>query len=323
MNYKLTRSGALDYIYFRKSTAEAYINNPDDFVRTFTVQINGKKRHIITYKADAKGAALRYFHTCVAELIPLCYESMPNSFAYKKGMDILSCLEQHLESDTFLKTDIHEFFNSIQYEKLTDMVLEDTVCKRNKSLVKLALKACFYNGHMPIGFVTSPVLSDMYLHKVDGHFLGRENIIYSRYADDFIISGKNNDNDLQGIKEELINILSEYGLSLNNKKTYYRIIDKPGDAIHVLGLNLVNSAPGINRITVSDKYIRETSKDVCEYLAESKDMTPEEKEYRLAGLTGKIEFIRHCSDSSYKKLEKMVGIKYGGKIDLSYLANLE
>jgi len=319
----MSRSGLLNLLKIYSDTAEAYVSNPDDFVRTFTVQINGKKRHIITYKADKNGAALRYYHTYIAKLIPFCYESMPNSFAYKKGMDILSCLEQHLESDTFLKTDIHEFFNSIQYEKLIDLLLEDTVCRKNKSLVKLILQTCFYKEHMPIGFVTSPVLSDMYLHKVDSCFMGRETIIYSRYADDFIISGKNNVNDLQSIKKELIDMLSDYGLSLNNKKTYYRIIDKPGDAIHVLGLNLVNSAPGLNRITVSDKYIRETSKDVCEYLAESKDMTPEEKEYRLAGLTGKIEFIRHCSDSSYKKLEKMVGIKYGGKIDLSYLANLE
>ena len=57
---------------------------------------------------------------------------MPNSFAYKKGMGILPCLEQHLESNTFLKTDIHEFFNSINYEKPTDLLLEDSVCKRNQ-----------------------------------------------------------------------------------------------------------------------------------------------------------------------------------------------
>lgn len=312
----MSRTASIEFIKNYRGVAEAYCNNPDEYVRTFTVQINGKKRHIITYKADTNGAALRYFHTYVANLIPLCYESMPNSFAYKKGMGILPCLEQHLESNTFLKTDIHEFFNSINYEKLTDLLLEDSVCKRNKNLVKLVLRACFYNEHMPIGFVTSPVLSDLYLHKVDRHFLGKENIIYSRYADDFVISGNNNTGNLHIVKSELIDMLSEYGLSLNNKKTYYRIIDKPGDAIHVLGLNLVNSAPAPNRITVSDKYIRETSKEICEYLNESKCMTPEEKEYRRAGVNGKIEFIRYCSASSYKKLEKMVGVKYGEAVKL-------
>ena len=316
MEYNLNRSGVLNIIKIHKSIAEKYVNDPDAYVRTFTVQINGKKRHIITYKADTNGAALRHFHTYVANLIPLCYESMPNSFAYKRGMGILPCLEQHLESNTFLKTDIHEFFNSINYEKLTDLVLEDSVCKRNKNLVKLTLKACFYEGHMPIGFVTSPVLSDLYLHKIDRHFLGKETVIYSRYADDFIISGNDNTGNLQTVKSELTDMLLEYGLSLNKKKTYYRIIDKPGDAIHVLGLNLVNSAPAPNRITVSDKYIRETSKEICEYLCESKCMTFEEKEYRRAGVNGKIEFIRHCSASSYKKLDKMVRVKYGEAVKL-------
>lgn len=45
-------------------------------------------------------------------------------------------------------------------------------------------------------------------------------------------------------------------------------------------------------------------------------MTLEEKEYRRAGVNGKIEFIRHCSASSYKKLEKIVGVKYGETVKL-------
>lgn len=315
MEQKINRSAVLNMLKIHSSVVEAYVKNPDDYVRTFTVQINGKKRHIITYKADKNGAALRYYHMYVANLIPLCYESMPNSFAYKKGFDILSCLEEHLESNTFLKTDIHEFFNSIQYEKLTDLVLEDTVCRRNKSLIKLALKACFYEGHMPIGFVTSPVLSDLYLHKVD-QFFADNNIVYTRYADDFIISGKDNMSLLEKTLPELQSILSAYGLELNEKKTYFRTLRQPGDAIHVLGLNLVNDAPKANRITVSDRYIRETSKNICEYLAESRDIVAEEKEYILSALRGKAGFIRHCSPSSYKKLEKMVSVKCGEKVEL-------
>lgn len=320
---KKNRSNIIKTIEKISSIAEAYISSPDDFVRTFTVQINGKKRHIITYKADEKGRALRRLHYNIAELIPLCYESMLNSFAYKKGMDILKCLEQHLESNTFLKTDIHEYFNSIQYEKLLGILFKDSVCKRNKSIVQLALKSCFYNGHMPIGFITSPVLSDLYLHKVDQQFLSNESIIYTRYADDFIISGKDNLNDLQAVKTQLADLLSDYGLSLNKKKTYYRILEQPGDAIHVLGLNLVHNDMEPNRITVSDRYIRDTSKDICGYLYNYKDMIPEEKEAELACLNGRIEFIRHSSPSSYRKLGKMVNIKYGKRIDLINLAGLE
>lgn len=243
---------------------------------------------------------------------------MPNSFAYKIGLGILPCLEQHLESDVFLKTDIHEFFNSIQYDLLLDLILEDTACKKNKALMKLILKTCFYDGHMPIGFVTSPALSDLYLHKLDKSFVNRANVVYSRYADDFIISGNGNEEIMKDIKNEIESVLSEYGLQLNEKKTYCRTLRQEGDAIHVLGLNLVKGERH-NRITVSDRYIRSTSKDICELLTNHNYLTNEEKEYDLARLNGMIEFVRYASPSSFKKLEKMVSIKHGEKVELDHL----
>ena len=299
-----------------KSVAKAYLENQEEYVRTFTVRINGKKRQIITYAADEKGTALKHVHTYIATLIPLCYKSMPNSYAYKKGSSILQCVEKHLESDTFLKTDIHEFFESIQYEILLDVLFEDKTCAKNKSKLKLLLNSCFYEGHMPIGFITSPVLSDLYLHKVDEQFMGREGIIYTRYADDFIISGKDNIDDLETIKSELTETLDSNGLSLNSKKTYFRTLKQPGDAIHVLGVNIVNDSPRINRITVSDRYIRDTSKDICNFLDERDNMTLEETCKELMSLVGRIEFIRYVSPSSYRKLEKMVSIKHGSSVQL-------
>ena len=317
MAKKKSRSLYLYGIRTHRRVAEMYIKNPDDYLRTFTVQINGKKRHIITYKPDKKGAALRHYHELFANLMGCCYESIPNSYAYKKGTGILPCIEQHCESNTFLKADIHEFFNSIQYEILSEEVLKDSICRKNKKLIKTALQACFYEGHLPIGFVTSPVLSDLYLHNLDKAFIGREDIIYTRYADDFIISGVDNLSSLEVVKSELEDALAEYGLELNNKKTYFRTLRHHGDAIHVLGVNIVNNAPEPNRITVSDRYIRETSKDICQLLENSKEMGVEEIEDKLTSIIGKIEFIRYFSMSSYNKLEKMVSIKHGKRIELS------
>ena len=314
MSEILSRAGLLEHLSGLQGVAEKYLADPEAYLKTFTVQFNGKKRHIITYKSDEKGAALRHVHTLIETLIPLCYKSMPNSFAYKKGAGILPCLEQHLASDTFLKTDIHEYFNSIKYDKLLELLNEDPTCKRNKTLLNSMISTCFFDGHLPIGFVTSPVLSDLYLHKLDDSFLERKDIVYTRYADDFVISTKNNLAALEEVESELRNNLQDYGLSLNKKKTYYRTLRKPGDAIHVLGLNLVNNAPENNRITVSDRYIRKTSKEICDYLNTGQNLSPEEKRFTLLSIIGKIEFIRHSSASSYKKLVKMVGIKYGEEV---------
>lgn len=300
----------------RMETARDYNANPDEYLQTYPVRINGKKRNIITYKDNEKGIALRQLHRNFAKEITLYYESADNSYAYKKGTGVLQCLEKHMQSNTFLKADIHEFFNSIEYEILYKQILDDNPRKRKKRLETL-LKACFYDGHLPIGFITSPVLSDLLLHKVDKQFLQREGVIYTRYADDFIISGRDNTHALEEVKLELKKALFKYGLSLNAKKTYYRLLRQPGDAIHLLGVNLVNNDPEHNRITISDRYIRQTSKDICRFLDGCTTMESEEKNRDRASLYGKVGFIRHFSSSSYKKLEKMISVKRGEKIDLS------
>jgi len=318
MRGKYSKSWSIETMYTdARSTVEHYNEDPEKYVRSFTVQINGKKRNIITYTPDRNGAALRNIHSRFAFTISHCYQSMPDSFAYKKGSGILTCLSQHLQSDTFFKTDIHDYFNSIKFETLLSMFQEDKTCKRRMKKIEALLSLCFYNDHMPIGFITSPVLSDLYLHKVDESFLGRHDVIYTRYADDFIISGKNNMSSLEQVKNELEESLSEYGLSLNTKKTYYRTLRNPGDAIHVLGVNLVNNDPEQNRITVSDRYIRETSKDICRFLSEYQNKAKEDSEKELESIIGRIEFIRHISPSSYGKLQRMVHVKHGDAVDLS------
>lgn len=300
----------------KMKTARDYIKNTDDYLRTFIVQINGKKRKIVTYNCNEKGRALKQLHRAFAKEVSICYETAVNSYAYKKGVGVINCLNQHMQSNTFLKTDIHEFFNTISFDPLYKLILEGNPRKRKKRLETL-LKACFYDGHLPIGFITSPVLSDLFLHKVDEKFLDRDGVIYTRYADDFIISGKDNISTLEQIKAELENTLHKYGLELNYKKTYYRTLRQPGDAIHLLGVNLVNNDPKSNRITISDKYLRQTSKDICKYLKDCSKMKPEEKNKTCASLYGKVGFIRYYSQSSYNKLEKMVCVKHGEILDLS------
>lgn len=55
---------------------------------------------------------------------------------------------------------------------------------------------------------------------------------------------------------------------------------------------------------------------------ECHEMEAEDKERELAVLHGKIEFIRHSSRSSYTKLERMVSVKSGNKIDLFRLPRI-
>lgn len=305
-------------------TAVDYIENPEKYICKYVVSINSKKRHIVTYRDGDYGIALRNLHYQFIKTFMELYVSSPQSFAYKKKHDIVSCLNQHLMNDTFLKADIHSYFDSISYENTLRKIKPVITKKAGKTgeaneILATILKACFYEDKLPIGFRSSPIISDFYLNAFDKEMAKIDGVKYTRYADDFIISakGKNAENLLAKTKETLIENLEKENLELNLKKTYIRKLKQPGDAIHVLGLNIVKSNKVKNRITVSDRYIRKTCRDLCDLMSKSESLEKAELKKAFAFVNGEISFIEHSSKDSYEKLKKMFRIKSGLEISIA------
>ena len=163
---------------------------------------------------------------------------------------------------------------------------------------------------MPLGFSSSPVISDLYLNELDKKFEKNQNYTYTRYTDDFIISSsdENSERLLKQVREELWDDVEMYGLELNEKKTYIRKLKSSGESIHVLGLNLVLQEDSPNRITVSDKYLRETCKELAEYITSKTNE-------KFAEIKGKISFIKMASLESYQKFKKISQIKLNINIE--------
>lgn len=296
-----------------------YLKKPDDCVYEQQVHVNGKQRSIVTYKNNTEGMTLRYYHRYLDGYLKAIYKSSDSSFAYKEGFSINKCIEKHLNAEVFLKADIHSYFDTVNKDILAEKLIKISGNK-NKSVLTKYAETGFYYDKMPIGFITSPILSDIYLNSVDEYFFSVPDIVYTRYADDFIISssGKGAEERLKKIKNELIEKLKELNLELNDKKTYIRRLKQAGDAIHILGLNIVYDEPGVNHITVSDKYIRNTSKEYCEYLLNKEKMNETEKDVCFTEVYGKIQFIKNSSIVSAKKLEKMLKVKLGRDVKLEY-----
>ena len=298
-----------------------YPINPEKYVKKFFLFVNGKKREIITYSDTEEGFKLREIHRMFSYMLREYYITSFNSYAYKKNSNIKDCLNVHLNSDTFLKTDIHHYFDSIQFEPLLERYLSITaVFQRKKGFWKKVLAVCFFDNHLPIGFVSSPVLSDLYLNDLDIKMLGEKTVCYTRYADDIIISttGTDAENRLKSILDDLKQEITEHNLSLNYKKTYIRKLRQEGDAIHLLGLNLVRKIEGSNRVTVSDSYIRDTSIELCSLMQDKNMLEHWELQERFTHVMGKISFITMASESSALKLKKMVRIKTGCSVDMTY-----
>lgn len=326
----------------KRATAlvDEYLAHPEEFIRTFTVVINGKRRNIITYQPNEKGAKLRNLQRLFVCVLRGLHQPSEHSYAYKEGTSTKACLEQHLTNDHFLKTDIHAYFDSVSFELLREKVFalisgvrrkRDYLLKEKESASESnmrqqhaywtkILSACFYEGKMPIGFVSSPMLSDIFLKDVDERFGNMEGVSYTRYADDFIVSAAGDDAEkrLQAVLDELTGEIEARQLELNKKKTYFRHLRQEGDAIHVLGLNLVRTAEHTNRITVSDRFIRETSMELCQLMQEKGQLNDWESRKRFCAVMGRVGYITYASEQSTRKLQKMLWVKTGKDIPLDY-----
>lgn len=297
----------IDLLKFR-ATAADYAIDPQKYVREYKVTFNGKVRVLRAYAGGQEGMALRALHETVARVLAEGYEPSSASFAYKKGENIVKCMQRHLEGRTFFKSDIRKFFDSITYEKFLNRLAQYPALESVEGM-KEVIAACFYKGILPLGFCSSPVISDFYLCELDKKYEDSNGYVYTRYADDFIISaGEGCEMLLKEQEDKLWDDLESFGLDFNEKKTYIRKLEHDGDHFRALGLNIVRRSANRNVITVSDRYLRSTCKELAEIMSHDDAVDVDE-------VKGKITFIQMASAESYAKFERLVQIKIGETIE--------
>lgn len=267
----------------------------DVYFREFSLKTGYKKRKMVTYRDDDNGQAMRKFHNKIATILKKKHFFSEMSFAYQKGKSIKKCIECHKDNDSFLKFDIHKFFNSIDEKKLVRKLLKEfEFDKVYEDQILLIMETCFYDGKMPLGFITSPILSDIYMKDFDEEFMKKlgGRYIYTRYADDILIS----DSEPIGEAEEqrigiLLNeLLSNLGLVLNEKKYLKKDLIKSGDYIKYLGINIVKTDQE-NRITVGKAYKNYIAKCYLKYRTMNGE-DGESKYYFGKQIAGYLSFVK-------------------------------
>ena len=240
---------------------EEYLSNPSAYVKKLSFNDHGKIREIITYSDKTRvsytteDGRLRSYNALIDahERVLVDLESLPSadcSFAYKKGVRLLDAVKPHLGNITFIKLDIKGYFEHIDCEILSRKIKEAGLDLPN-------LKYCFFEGGLPIGFITSPKLSDFYLYELDKaaeqYISNHPGLKYSRYADDFLLSSPSEDfADVLAFADFIKNELKKYHLELNQEKTIKSKLGKQ-TSVRFLGLNI-----GKDKITLSKWYILKT-----------------------------------------------------------------
>lgn len=222
----------------------------------------------------------------------------------------------HIRKKYILKMDISDFFPSINFKKARSIFHS---MGYNHDVATALANICTINNQLPQGAPTSPYIANLYCVKLDERLFQlckKNNLDYTRYADDITISG---DRNILWIKDVVSEILFEFDFKNNDKKS---VILKPGDRKKVTGI-IVNE-----RISVPKSIIREIrmtlyfiNKYGLEKHLSNINYDINMKNYYINHLFGKISFVKmidlkkgldfqHDFYSLFKKEKTLVSKNY-------------
>ena len=119
--------------------------------------------------------------------------------AYVKTRNTLTALKCHTESNYFLKLDIKDFFPGCNKDTILTQLKKvyplSYLLQQQEILepFNLLLDLCLLNNELPQGAPSSPTLTNILMIPFDFELtvsLNKQNKIYTRYADDLLISSK-------------------------------------------------------------------------------------------------------------------------------------
>lgn len=293
--------------------------NPTQFYEKFSLSKGRKKRELIKYVDSEKGSCIRKIHEKMVCSLRGGYISSESSFAYKKGGSVKKCVEFHRDSNAFVKYDISKFFNSININNLFDIIEKIfDIDPAYEEITKKIIASFYVEGKLPLGLVVSPILSDIYMLEFDEQIINyckNRGYIYTRYADDIMFS-KNSiftDEEYEALEHLIDNQLSGINLKINQKKKKKIFLEKDGQHIKYIGVNIVHFDKG-NRLSVGRQYVYDVVKEYYKYLEELNNVeidnvkTKEYLFYEERRIAGKISFIKSIEGKDgWKRIVKRLG----------------
>jgi len=142
------------------------------------------------------------------------------------------------------ESDIADCFEAIPHEALMSAIEERIVDRHVLKLLRVMLRAgVLENGSVkrsasgtPQGGVISPVLCNVYLHRLDRQWEGRGTGVLVRYADDLLVMCETKQ-EAENALAALTVILAELGLELKHAKTRIVHLQEGGEGFDFLGFH--------------------------------------------------------------------------------------
>lgn len=196
--------------------------------------------------------------------------------------------------------DIKDFFPSVSYEQIFKVFKEMGYCDE---VVKVLCMLCTYEGILPQGAPTSPMLANIVFKPVDLEILGyaeKNMLTYSRYADDITISA---DTSIEDHLDEIKKRIEKYGFEINESKT------------HIMKDNYRKVVTGLivsDKVKVPQKYKRKFRQEI--YYCRKFGV---EQHLKNIGRTSAVNFKEYMYGKAYfiKMVEEDVGEAFLKQLD--------
>lgn len=202
-----------------------------------------------------------------------------SAYAYVKGRCTVDAVRRHQSNHSrwFGKYDLHNFFGSTTKEFLLAQLAmvfpfsEIMIYQAGREELSNAVDLAFLDGVLPQGTPLSPLLTNLMMIPVDFELSRklraqtRNSFVYTRYADDFIISSQK-DFDPREVERLIVGVLESFSapFSINAKKTRY---GSSAGSNWNLGVMLNKD----NQITIGHKRKRQFSAMLYSYASDAKN----------------------------------------------------
>jgi retron-type reverse transcriptase len=167
-------------------------------------------------KLDLPSKKLKYIQRYILDNILYRVDVHDAAHGFVPGKSTISNARVHVGNEFVAKLDMRDFFPTITAQRVYGLFRSFGY---NKSISFTLTKVCTYNGSLPQGAPTSPYISNLICRKLDyriSTLCKKNNLNFSRYADDITISGGRK---VKKVLPIIKDIIKNEGFSINDEKT--------------------------------------------------------------------------------------------------------
>ncbi len=231
------------------------------------------------------------------------------SHGFEKNKSIVTNAYRHKNKKYLLNIDISDFFSSFNFGRVQGYFYKSREFMFSKEVATIIAQLVCYNGKLPQGAPTSPIISNLIFNIVDLKILAlakKYRLNYTRYADDMSFSTNNKvfKKEYLNFIKELSDLLEKNGFEINKNKTRLEYCSSRQE---VTGLT-VN-----NKINASRKFIKKT-RAMANQLYKTNSFQIDGEDGTLNQLEGRFSFINQLdwlnNKLEYRGTKKKANKKY-------------